>query len=558
MGDAPDTRLKTSFREPTSQEERASGLDGGRICPAMHMTLLVFVGLGLIAVAAHDLLQRRHAILRNFPIIGHFRYWLESVGPELRQYIVTSNNEERPFSRDQRRWVYSSSKLQNNYFGFGSTNDMELAPNYLVIKQQMFPARVPRSGDPDYDPRHPLPCAKTLGGFRRRSRAFTPASVVNVSGMSFGALSGAAVEALNRGVQIAGCLQNTGEGGISPHHGHGGELVWQIGTGYFGCRELDGAFSLARLKDTVAAHRQVRAIEIKLSQGAKPGVGGVLPRAKITDEIARIRHVPMDRDCISPSAHSAFRDVDSLLDFVERIASETGLPVGIKAAVGELPFWHDLARFVGRGDRAVDFITIDGGEGGTGAGPLVFADRVALPFKLGFSRVHRIFVEHAANERVVFIGSGKLGFPDAALLAFALGVDIINVGREALLSVGCIQALRCHTNHCPTGIATQHPWLTRGLDPELKSVRLANYIITLRKELQILSGACGATHPSLVSPDQLEMLDDRFGSQSVADIFGGRRQTVTGRSEASPEVAPAASVLRVVPPSSARTRQAAR
>ena len=514
------------------------------------MTLLTLAALGvagLLAVAAHDLLQRRHAILRNFPLVGHFRYWLEAIGPELRQYIVTSNNEERPFSRDQRRWVYASSKLQNNYFGFGSTNDMELTPNYLVIKQQMFPVRVPRSGDPDHDPKYPLACAKTLGGFRKRRRAFVPPSVVNVSGMSFGALSGAAVEALNRGSQIAGCLQNTGEGGISPHHCHGGDLVWQIGTGYFGCRELDGRFSLARLKETVSEHPRVRAIEIKLSQGAKPGVGGVLPKQKISAEIARIRHIPMDRDCISPSAHTAFGDVDSLLDFVEQIAGETGLPVGIKAAVGELPFWHHLARLVARGERAVDFVTIDGGEGGTGAGPLVFADRVAMPFKLGFSRVQRTFVEHGAHEKVVFIGSGKLGFPDQALLAFALGADMINVGREALLSIGCIQALRCHTNHCPTGIATQHPWLTRGLDPELKSVRLANYVITLRKELQILAGACGVTHPSLVSPDQLEMLDDRFGSKSVADIFGGRGRAPLGGHASLPDAVRPISVLRAVP-----------
>jgi glutamate synthase domain-containing protein 2 len=392
-----------------------------------------------------------------------------------------------------------------------------------------------------------LPCAKTLGGFRKRAKAFVPASVVNVSGMSFGALGGAAIEALNRGSLMAGCLHNTGEGGISPHHCHGGDLIWQIGTGYFGCRELDGRFSLSRLKENVAAHPQVRAIEIKLSQGAKPGVGGVLPQKKISDEIARIRHIPTDRDCISPAAHAAFRDADSLLDFVERVASETGLPVGIKAAVGELGFWNDLAQSIARGDRAVDFITIDGGEGGTGAGPLVFADRVALPFKVGFSRVQRVFVEHGAHERVVFIGSGKLGFPDQALLAFALGVDMVNVGREALLSVGCIQALRCHTNHCPTGIATQHPWLTRGLDPTLKSVRLANYVVTLRKELQSLTGACGVTHPSLVSPDQLEMLDDRFGSKSVADIFGGRGRAAGHPSGAGGEAVFPVSVLRHAP-----------
>jgi glutamate synthase domain-containing protein 2 len=361
-----------------------------------------------------------------------------------------------------------------------------------------------------------------LGGGRRRARAFRPASVVNVSGMSYGSLSAAAVEALNRGAAAAGCLQNTGEGGVSRHHEHGGDLVWQIGTGYFGCRELDGRFSMARLKETVARVPAIRAIEIKLSQGAKPGVGGILPRAKISAEIAAIRGVPRDRDCISPPTHSTFNDADGLLDFAESIALETGLPVGIKSAVGELGFWRDLARLTAPGDRGLDFITIDGSEGGTGAGPLVFSDHVALPFKVAFSRVHKTFVDEGARDRVIFVGSGKLGFPEAALFAFALGCDLINVGREAMLAIGCIQAQRCHTNHCPTGVATQNRWLMRGLDPGLKSARLANYIVTLRKEILALCRACGVPHPALISADQLELLDGRFDAKTVGELFGYR------------------------------------
>lgn len=486
------------------------------------MMIIGLVVAALALVVVHDVVQRRHAILRNFPLIGHFRYLLESVGPELRQYIVTNNTEERPFSRDQRRWIYASAKIENNYFAFGSDHDMELTPNYLIIKHQTFPLAAPRHGDPEFDERYQIPCLKVIGGPRRRPKAFRPASVVNISAMSFGALSGPAVQALNRGAQLAGCLQNTGEGGISSHHLSGGDLIWQVGTGYFGCRELDGRFSMDRLKETVARCPTVRAIEIKLSQGAKPGVGGVLPRQKITPEIAGIRHIPMDRDCISPAVHSAFHDADSLLDFAEWIASETGLPVGIKSAVGEIGFWNELAQLMMAGDRGVDFITVDGGEGGTGAGPLVFADRVALPFKVGFSRVQRMMAEYGVQDQVAFIGSGKLGFPDASLLAFALGCDMVNVAREAMLSIGCIQALRCHTNHCPTGVATQNAWLSRGLDPTLKSVRLANYVVTLRKELLALSRACGVTHPALVPASQLEMLDDRFGAKTVADVFGGR------------------------------------
>ncbi len=481
-----------------------------------------WIAVGFVVWVAYDLLQRRHAILRNFPIIGHFRYWLEAIGPELRQYIVTSNNEERPFSRDQRRWVYASSKRENNYFGFGTDNDLELAPNYLIIKHAAFPLPQPQPGMPGYDPQFIMPCAKVLGGFRGRRRAFRPHSAVYVSGMSFGSLSGRAVEALNRGCAIARCLHNTGEGGVSPYHLHGGDLIWQIGTAYFGCRDEQGRFSLSRLKDVVAAHPQIRALEIKLSQGAKPGLGGLLPAKKVTREIARIRGIPPHKDCHSPPHHSAFGNVDELLDFVEMLADETGLPVGIKSAVGEMSFWDELARLMATTGRGVDHIQIDGGEGGTGAAPLVFSDHVALPFKIGFSRVYRVFAEHGLAEQVVWVGSGRLGFPEESLLAFALGADMIAVAREAMLAVGCIQAQRCHTGHCPTGVATQNRWLVRGLDPAFKAQRLANYIITLRKEILALCRACGVEHPASVTCDHLEFIDDRFGSRSVAEVFGYR------------------------------------
>src|SRR4051812_43357357 len=294
------------------------------------------------AVAVHDLVQRRHALLRNFPIVGHARYLIEAVGPELRQYVVAGNDEERPFSRDQRRWGYASSKLENNYFGFGTDNDIEHAPSYPIVKHATF-ARVAPPSTPHAGQDAWLPCTKVLGAPRRRAKAFRPESVVNFSAMSFGSLSGPAIEALNRAAELVGCTQNTGEGGLSPHHRHGGDLVFQIGTGYFGCRDSDGRFSMTRLRDMVARHPQIRAIEIKMSQGAKPGIGGVLPRQKITPEIAEIRGVPMTRDCVSPAAHSAFHDADSLLDFVEFVADETGLPVGIKSAVGDHGFWQDLA-----------------------------------------------------------------------------------------------------------------------------------------------------------------------------------------------------------------------
>jgi glutamate synthase (ferredoxin) len=473
----------------------------------------------LLVVIAYDLTQKKHAILRNFPIIGHFRYLLEEIGPELRQYIVTSNDEERPFSRDQRRWVYASSKLENNYFGFGSDNDMEHSPHYVIIKHAPFPLLDPHVGDEGYDPKYRIPCAKVMGAWRKRKKAFRPESVVNLSGMSYGSLSGPAVEALNRGAAHAGCWQSTGEGGISRYHQNGGDLVWQLGTGYFGCRDEKGNFSLERFLENVAKNK-VRAVEIKLSQGAKPGAGGILPAAKITAEIVQIRGIPMGKDCVSPAAHRAFHDVDSLLDFVEKLAEATGgIPIGIKSAVGQMTFWHDLARLMDTTGRGVDFITIDGGEGGTGAGPLVFTDHVALPFKLGFSKVYRAFAERGMHHKVVFNGSGKLGFPEQALFAFALGCDLIAVAREAMLAIGCIQAQRCHTGVCPTGIATQNRWLMRGLDPTLKSARLANYIVTLRKEVLQLCRACGVSHPAFIGSDHLELLDDHLRGKGLTAAF---------------------------------------
>ena len=482
-------------------------------------TTLVIVAAVLVLVIVYDLVQRKHAILRNFPIIGHFRYFLEAVGPELRQYIVTGNDEERPFSRDQRRWVYASAKKQNNYFGFGTDNELELTSNYLIVKHAAFSLPSPHVTDPNYDPNHSVPCAKVLGGWRRRKHAFRPRSIVNLSAMSFGSLSASAVRAINEGCAAAQALHNTGEGGIAPHHDHGGDLIYQIGTGYFGARDSGGSFSLSRFLDTVGKYR-VKAIEIKLSQGAKPGRGGVLPAAKVTPEIAAIRGIDVGKDVISPSSHTAFRDADSLLDFVEMLAEETGLPIGIKSAIGELEFWDDLARLMAQDDRAVDFVTVDGGEGGTGAAPLVFSDHVALPFKIALSRVYKVLASHGVQENVVLVGSGKVGFPEIALLAIAMGCDMIGVAREAMMAIGCIQAQRCHTGHCPTGVATQSKWLMRGLDPTHKASRLANYLVTLRKETLWLARACGVPHPALVTPEHFEILDGRFGGASAHELFG--------------------------------------
>src|SRR3954447_817026 len=472
----------------------------------------------LAAVAVRDLIQREHTLLRNFPLLGHARYLLEAVGPELRQYLVAGNNEERPFTRDQRRWVYASAKGDNNYFGFGTDNDLEYTAGYPVIKHRTFGRAVPPSRiDAHADVE--LPCAKVLGAARGRAAAFRPASVVNISAMSFGSLSGAAVEALNRGAALAGCLQNTGEGGLSAHHRHGGELVFQIGTAYFGCRDERGRFDLERLKDLVAG-APVRALEIKLSRGAKPSLGGVLPAAKVSAEIAAARGVPEGVDCISPSRHAEFSDTDSLLDWVELLAAETGLPVGIKSAVGDMGFWSELTEKMATTGRGVDFVTIDGGEGGTGAAPLIFTDSVSLPFQLGFARVYATFARKDLQESVVFIGAGKLGLPDNAVVGFALGCDMVNVAREAMLAIGCIHAQKCHTDTCPTGVATQNAWLSHGLDPALKSVRAANYIATLRRDLRKVSEAAGVEHPGLIGAGDVEILTGQSVATPLHEVYG--------------------------------------
>ncbi len=486
----------------------------------MSVGLGVLLGVGglVLLVVLHDVTQRVDPILRNYPVVGHFRKLLMSVGPELRQYIVARNDEERPFTRDQRQWVYASSARTNNYFGFGTDNDLERSPGHLILKQAAFTHREPHPGDADYDPLHSIPCAKVLGAARGRAQAFRPENIFYVSAMSYGSLSARAVQAINAGCGKSRSLHNTGEGGISPHHRHGGDLIFQFGTGYYGCRDATGNFDLERLAELVASH-PVRAVEVKLSQGAKPGRGGVLPGAKVTAEISRIRGIPAGEDCISPASHTAFRSADELLDVVEAIAERTGLPVGIKSAVGQTGFWTELAERMESGTRGVDFITIDGGEGGTGAAPLVFSDHVSLPFKVGFTRVYRLFAERGLTERIVFAGAGKLGFPHEALLAMAMGCDLVGVAREAMLALGCIQAQECQSGHCPTGVATQKARYARGVDPTDKAERLAAYLVTLRKETMWLTRAAGAAHPSLVTLDDFELLGEELDSRSARDHF---------------------------------------
>ena len=323
--------------------------------------------------------------------------------------------------------------------------------------------------------------------------------------MSYGSLGSHAVEAINRGAKLANCYHNTGEGGISPYHKTGADIIYQIGTGYFGSRDLEGRFSIDKMLETVGGAPTVRGIEVKLSQGAKPGKGGVLPGSKVTEEIAKIRGVPAGHDCISPNNHRAFSDVRSLIKFIEEISHATGLPVGIKSAVGHIQFWSELAKEMKATKSGPDWITIDGGEGGTGAAPQTFADHVALPFRVAFPRVYRAFIAEDMADQVTWIASAKLGFPDRAIVAICLGADMINIAREAMLSVGCIQAQKCHTGHCPTGVATNDPGLMHGLVPAVQAVRFSRYVSSFRNELLAVTHACGYQHPSEFTADDVEI-----------------------------------------------------
>jgi glutamate synthase domain-containing protein 2 len=479
----------------------------------------VWVLIIILLVAIRDIFfQKKHTVSHNFPVIGHIRYLFESIGPEIRQYFVANNREELPFNRIERSWIYASAKHENNYEGFGTNRDI-YTHQHIFINNAMMPYKIDKV-HPNTIDKSFLPCAKIMGAYNQRKKPYRPASVINVSAMSFGSLSAKAVESLNNGVKIADAYHNTGEGGLSPSHSNGGDVMFHFGTGYFGVRAEDGGFSMEKMVQLINDNPFIRAIEVKLSQGAKPGKGGVLPGAKITKEIAEIRGVEIGKDVLSPPNHKAFSNVPEMVDFIEQIAETTGLPVGIKAAIGKLEQWEELANIMKSTSKGPDFITVDGGEGGTGAAPPSFADHVSLPWVYGFSDLYKLFQDKGLSERIVFIGSGKLGFPAKAAMAFAMGADCINVAREAMMSIGCIQAQVCHTNHCPSGIATQNKWLQNGINVPLKSERLAQYFKTFRKEFVEITHAAGYEHPCQFMMTDIDVnVDDHHLSKELNKTY---------------------------------------
>lgn len=444
--------------------------------------LAIVLFVTLVFWYVKDITQKKHTVLRNYPIIGRLRYFFEQMGEYFRQYFFTGERDEMPFNRSTRGWVYRLAKNEGGIIGFGSTYNLH-EPGALVFVNAPFPVI-------EEDQLATPPLAIGEGWC---DRPFLARSIVNISGMSYGALSRPAVRALSCGAAVAGCWLDTGEGGLSPYHLEGGcDLIVQIGTAKYGVRDADGKLSLPRLRE-IAAHDNVRAFEIKLSQGAKPGKGGVLPGDKVTAEIAAIRGIPEGRDSISPNRHRDVASADELLDLVARVREATGRPVGIKTAIGGWNFMNELAEAVARRGvaSAPDFIAVDGGEGGSGAAPQALADHMALSIDEALPRVVDALIESGLRERVRVIAAGKLVTSARAAWALAAGADFVNTARGFMFALGCIQALRCHANTCPTGVTTHNPRLQRGLVVADKAQRVANYCRNMNREIDMIAHACG-------------------------------------------------------------------
>lgn len=431
-----------------------------------------------------DVTQTRNAIRRNFPVVGHLRYFFSWLGRFFRQYFFAMDREELPFNRAERDWVNHAADSRDMTVAFGSTRDLRPVGSVLFVSSP-FP-RLDHKAES-----RPLVIGEGC------SHPYAARSLFNISAMSFGAISQPAVTALSRGCAAAGSWMSTGEGGLSPYHLEGGaDIVFQIGTAKYGVRDADGRLDPARLKQ-VTGHEQVRMVEIKLSQGAKPGKGGILPGAKVTAEIAAIRGIPEGQDSISPNRHPDIANVGDLLDMIARVRDLTGKPVGFKTVIGD-PGWLELLfeEVHRRGAHsAPDFITIDSADGGTGAAPQSLIDYMGMPLAESLPAVADKLVEYDLKSRIRLIASGKLIGPANVAWALCAGADFVQSARGFMFALGCIQAMQCNRNTCPTGITTHDPRLQRGLDPEAKSVRVTNYIRNLVHEVEVIAHSCGVAEP---------------------------------------------------------------
>jgi glutamate synthase domain-containing protein 2 len=467
-------------------------------------TLVAFVVVAaLVFLFIRDVTQKKHAVLRNYPIVGRLRYFFEQLGEYFRQYFFAGDRDEMPFNRATRAWVYRLAKNEGGTIGFGSTYDLH-APGALIFVNHPFPVLE--------EERLPTPSLVLGEGYCKEP--FEARSVVNISGMSYGAISAPAVRSLSKGAAIAGCWLDTGEGGLSPYHLEGGcDIILQIGTAKYGVRDARGGLSEERLLNLSKA---VKAFEIKLSQGAKPGKGGVLPGRKVTSEIAQIRGIPEGRDSISPNRHRDISSMADLLDSIAWIRDLTGRPVGVKTAVGGWQFMHELAELAHRRglEHAPDFLVIDGGEGGSGAAPQALADHMALSIEEALPRVVDALIETGLRSRVRVVASGKIVTSARAAWALCTGADFINTARGFMFSLGCIQALRCHQNTCPTGVTTHNKRLQRALVVEEKYLRVANYASNMNREIDMIAHSCGVRHARELRREHVRIV--QASGQSVA------------------------------------------
>ena len=458
------------------------------VVQTLSAVLVFLLGMGLLALAVMyviDISQTSSAIRRNFPVIGRFRYFFENLGEYFRQYFFTQDREEMPFNRAQRSWVYRAAKDVDNTVAFGSTRDLRPIGTVIFVNCPYPVLETDIAATSELE----------IGPYARQP--YITDSLFNVSAMSYGAISKPAVLALSKGSKKAGNWMNTGEGGLSPYHLEGGaDIVFQMGTAKYGVRGDDGKLSDEKLRE-VAAHESVKMIELKLSQGAKPGKGGILPGGKVTEEIAKIRGIKAGEDSISPNRHPEIDSAEELLDTLNHIRDVSGLPTGFKTVIGAYGWLDELFALINeRGiESAPDFITVDSGDGGTGAAPMSLMDCVGLPIRESLPLVVDLINKHGLKGRIRDVASGKLITPAEAAMALCVGADFINSARGFMFSLGCIQALQCNKNTCPTGITTHDKKLQRGLVVADKAERVYQYSKNMRKEIGIIAHSCGVREP---------------------------------------------------------------
>ncbi|STX28129.1 glutamate synthase [Legionella beliardensis] len=472
------------------------------------LTIILGIIVCLIALYVYDRIQKSHSVLRNFPILGHFRYIFEFFGEFFRQYFFADEREELPFNRAERSWVYRAAKNVDTTIGFGSTRPLHI-PGTVYFVSAPFPPLITEAAI------KPL----TIGPYCEHP--YTSNHIFNISAMSYGAISKPAIQALSRGAKKAGCWLNTGEGGVSPYHFEGGcDLIVQIGTAKYGVRDEKGNLSDKKLRE-LAAHPNVKMFEIKLSQGAKPGKGGILPAVKVTPEVAQIRGIPPHQDSISPNRHTDIANVEELLDAIEHIRKITGKPVGCKFVLGSYEWLHDLCLAIHkRGTHhAPDFITLDSADGGTGASPQGLMDYMGIPIQESLPKLVDILILYNLRKRIVVIASGKMITPATVAFSLCAGADFVNSARGFMFALGCIQSLKCHKNTCPTGIATHNPNLQRGLVIEDKAERVFHYANNMAHEVAIICHSCGVDEPRQLQRRHARIVREDGFSISLAEMF---------------------------------------